>query len=235
MMPEDDTHETVSVIIPVYNAGRYLRETIESVLRQTRPPAEIILIDDGSSDDSPAIAASFGKAVRWLEQAHQGQAIARNLGIRTTTGSLLAFLDADDLWAANRLEVQLSLLQARPELEAVTGGVENFISPELNEAERKPLALAARQSGQIHVGALLIRRESFLRVGWFDPRWRYTDFIEWWSRAMRLGLNYESVAQVVLRRRLHQSNLTRNNGMQQEMLALLREELARKRATGEQQ
>src|SRR3954454_6733841 len=99
--------ELVSVVIPAYNAARYLGEAIESVARQSHDRVEIIVVDDASTDDTAAVAASYGTAGRYVPQAHLGDAAARNHGFRESTGRHLAFLDADDLWEPAKLTSQL--------------------------------------------------------------------------------------------------------------------------------
>lgn len=98
----------VSVVIPCYNGAKYLRETIQSALAQTHPPLEILVIDDGSTDDSAAIAELFGPPVRVIRQTNQGESVARNRGIDEAQGDWIAFLDADDLWLPEKLETQLA-------------------------------------------------------------------------------------------------------------------------------
>ncbi len=98
---------TVSVVIPCYNAARFLRETLESVMRQTVAPLEVIVIDDGSADNSGSVAESFGPPVRVIRQANQGESVARNRGIDEAAGEWVAFIDADDLWHPTKLEAQL--------------------------------------------------------------------------------------------------------------------------------
>lgn len=101
---------TVSVVIPCYNAAAYLREAVESALGQTHPPLEVVVVDDGSTDDSAAIAESYGAPVRVLREptSKQGPGVARNRGIEESRGDWVAFLDADDLWEAAKLEKQLA-------------------------------------------------------------------------------------------------------------------------------
>lgn len=100
--------DTVSVVIPCYNAGPFLKETLESALHQTAPPAEIIVVDDGSTDGSAEVAESFGPPVRVIRQPNSGESVARNKGIETATSDWIAFLDADDLWKPDKLEKQLA-------------------------------------------------------------------------------------------------------------------------------
>jgi glycosyltransferase involved in cell wall biosynthesis len=104
----------ISVVIPCYNGARFLRETLESVARQTYPADEVIVVDDGSTDASAAVAASFGPPVRVLRQANQGESVARNNGIAAAAGDWIALLDADDLWAPTKLERQVQAVADSP-------------------------------------------------------------------------------------------------------------------------
>jgi glycosyltransferase involved in cell wall biosynthesis len=106
----------ISVVIPCYNAARFLAETLRSVLAQTRPPFEVIVVDDGSVDESAAVAKRFGAPVRVIRQPNQGESAARNRGIDGATGEWVAFLDADDVWAPEKLARQWAAVQGRPEI-----------------------------------------------------------------------------------------------------------------------
>jgi glycosyltransferase involved in cell wall biosynthesis len=120
------TAPTVAVVIPAYNAGRFLRVAIESVLSQTHPPAEIIVVDDGSTDDTKEVARSFGDKVRLAQQANAGAAAARNRGLEMATSQYVALLDADDICAPARLERQVSALQQTPDAIASYTGFWRF-------------------------------------------------------------------------------------------------------------
>lgn len=104
----------VSVVIPAYNAAGFIRDALDSVLAQTYRPIEVLVADDGSTDDTAAVAASYGTPVGCLRQANKGPAGARNLALRHARGELIAFLDADDVWHPRKLEVQVPFLVARP-------------------------------------------------------------------------------------------------------------------------
>jgi len=106
---------TVSVIIPAYNAEAFIAETINSALAQTLPPYEIIVIDDGSKDNTANIVSQFDYPVRLIRQENQGVSAARNTGIRNATGNFIAFLDADDLWTTSKLEEQLQFFENHPD------------------------------------------------------------------------------------------------------------------------
>ncbi len=105
---------SISIIVPCYNGALHLRETLESALTQTMPPLEVIVVDDGSTDDSVAIAGSFGAAVRVVRQKNRGVSVARNNGIEHAKGDYLIFLDADDLLARDALAVMSQRLEQAP-------------------------------------------------------------------------------------------------------------------------
>src|SRR5688572_33231336 len=99
---------TVSVVIPAYNAAAFIRETIDSALAQTYRDFEVIVVNDGSTDDTMARLREFGSRIRVHEQSNSGVATARNSGVKIATGSWIAFLDSDDLWMPQKLERQLA-------------------------------------------------------------------------------------------------------------------------------
>ena len=113
----------VSVVIPAYNCERYLGRAIRSVLAQTYPRIECIVVDDGSTDGTAEVIDRFGSAVRAIRQENGGAAAARNAGIRTATGRYIAFLDADDYWLRNKLELQIHILEKNPDLVLISTGL----------------------------------------------------------------------------------------------------------------
>src|SRR5690349_1953676 len=121
----------ISCIIPVFNGERYLAEAIESILKQSYRPLEIIISDDGSADRTAAVANGFSDHVRYIWQPNAGQAAARNTGLASSHGEFVAFLDADDLWHREKLERQMGRFRARPELDYCLAHVQNFWIPEL--------------------------------------------------------------------------------------------------------
>jgi glycosyltransferase involved in cell wall biosynthesis len=200
----------VGVVIPVRNGERYLGEAIESVLGQTLPASEIVVVDNGSTDASAAVAARSGDPVRVVSHEPAGIAIAYNRGIEETGEELVAMLDADDLWTPDKLELQVAALNADPDLEAVFGYAHEFISPDLAPDERSRLSPRPEPLPWRVKGTILIRRAALERVGPFDPAWRVGEFVDWYARADELGLRSAMLESVVLHRRLHDSNYGRS-------------------------
>ncbi|HEY2324319.1 MAG TPA: glycosyltransferase family A protein, partial [Thermoanaerobaculia bacterium] len=100
--------KSVSVVIPSYNYARYLGEAIDSALAQTLPPLEVIVVDDGSTDETSEVLATYADRIRVLRQKNSGVAVARNSGIAAAHGEYVAFLDADDIWLPRKLELQMA-------------------------------------------------------------------------------------------------------------------------------
>ena len=122
----------ISVVIPVYNGERYIGEAIKSVLAQKHRPLEIIVIDDGSTDGTAKIIQQFGDPVQYHYQPNAGLGATRNAGATIAKGEFLAFLDADDLWVSNKLQLQLQQFEEDSSLEISFGNVSQFHSPELD-------------------------------------------------------------------------------------------------------
>jgi len=223
----------ISVIIPVYNGEHYLGEAIASVLAQTVQPAEVIVVDDGSTDASLAVAMRFAPTVRIITQANQGASAARNRGIALSSGEFLAFLDADDLWVADKLQQQMLALANKPKIAMVFGQVEQFYSSEVAEQARLPDLGDRQRLAGVHVGAMLIRRRAFAYVGPFDTQWQVAHFIEWHQRAAALGLQSLVLPSVVMRRRIHTDNLgiRAYTVARREYIRLAKAKLTQQRAT----
>ncbi len=200
----------ISAIIPVFNGGEFIAGALRSVLGQTLPPDEVIVVDDGSTDGSADIAAQFGPPVRVLRRSHQGGSAALNAGVSEATGDLIAFLDADDLWAEEKLARQSAALAANNALDAVFGLVVQFIDLDCRVSHPKDITQGSQNFAGVHKSAMLIRRASFDRVGPFDTTMA-ADSVEWFSRALGVGLRTAVLEQVVAYRRIHRSNSTVSN------------------------
>lgn len=223
----------VSVLIPCYNAERFLALAVHSVLDQCRPGDEIIAIDDGSTDGTAGVLACFMPPLIILRQTNRGVAAALNAGIARATGDVLAFLDADDLWAAGKLSLQLQVFSSRPEIDGVFGHMQNFADPGDGNAEHPPPSayLGGTLPG-LNRGTLLIRRVAFEGVGQLAEDHRHGDFIQWYARAVAAGLRWEMLSELVYFRRIHDANLgIRDRERQREdYLATLKEIINDRRA-----
>ena len=178
----------VSCIIPVFNGERYLREAIDSVLAQTHRSLEIIIVDDGSADGTRAVVANYGDQVLYLWQSNAGPAAARNLGLSVATGEFVAFLDADDLWHAEKLELQMARFAARPELDFCVAHVQNFWIAELHDEEERFRNNRVTKALPGYVtGTLLARRRVFDTTGVFDAKLGHGDSTDWFLRAGEIG------------------------------------------------
>jgi glycosyltransferase involved in cell wall biosynthesis len=197
----------VSVVVPVYNCERYLAGAIESVLKQTVQALEIIVVDDGSTDKSGAVVKQFGSRIQYFRQSNLGVGPARNRGVELAQGTFLAFLDADDLWMDYKLARQLSVLEKKPRHAMVFGHVRQFLSPDLETESAKRLKLPKSDEPGPLASTMLIRRSAFDRVGLFAEKWQVGEFVDWYLRARELGLKSMMIPDVVLKRRIHSSNV----------------------------
>lgn len=220
----------VSVIIPVYNSEKYITKAINSVLAQVYEPLEIIVIDDGSTDRSAQVIKSFDPPVQYHHQPNSGAGAARNWGVELARGDFLAFLDADDLWADNKLARQMQAFEDDPGLDMVFGHIQQFHSPELPNEVKQQIKIPAEIVPGQHVGTMLIKREAFQRVGPFRTDWEIGEFIDWYARAEELGLKSLMLPEVVMKRRLHKASQgTYKRQHQKEYVRVLKAALDRRR------
>lgn len=221
------TGETISVVMSVWNGAAYLNEAIDSILNQTYAPVELIVVDDGSTDETSSIITAYGGRLRHITQNNSGQAAGFVAGIAIATGRYLAFQDADDTWALEKLARQYAAL-SDPTLEAVFCLSKQFVSPELPDVS----AIQPRHAVMVgeQASCMLIRRQAFDRIGNFDPS-SQTTFIEWLGRAKQMALSYKVVEDVLHHRRLHASNFGRlfPEARDKSLLAALRLQIVRSR------
>ena len=207
----------VSIVIPAFNAERFLAEAVESALSQTLRALEIIVVDDGSTDGTARIAMGFGDQIRYLHQPNSRQAAARNRGIREARGELLAFLDADDVWRRDKLQKQLAVLERHPSAGLVYSGIEVIDADGTPVRQRLPeplgdqlsAILLGNNSGLFAGSTMLVRRAALVCVGLFDenlPPCEDTDLC--WRIATRYSVRF--VAEPLVRYRLHSGNTHAN-------------------------
>jgi glycosyltransferase involved in cell wall biosynthesis len=214
--------DTVSVVIPVYNNEAFIAAAVKSVLSQTRPPMEIIVVDDGSTDGTAAVLESFRDSIRYVYQQNRGEPSARNRGIRESTSKYIAFLDGDDLWHSDKLELQMTYLQEHPNCSLVYSDMSTFDENGVIDASVKNRLRMSLPGGRIFPalfmtalfgsGSVVLRRECFNKVGYFDEDLLVGSDYEMWLRIAR-HFELGAVDQPLLRYRHHAAMSTRGLGL----------------------
>lgn len=222
----------VSVVIPARDAARTLGETLASIAAQSRPALELLVVDDGSRDATAAVAAAAGARV--LRPAGSGVSAATNSGVAASRAPLIAFCDADDLWAAEKLERQTALLAAHPEAGMALCHFDCFACPSLDPAARARVAVPAEPRAGWLRSCLLLRREAFERVGPLTVGLQQGDMIDWFDRARGAGIEAVIAPEVLVHRRLHPGSMSFGaRGQHRGYIEMARLALARRRAAPE--
>ena len=222
----------ISVIMPVYNTEKYVRESIESVLSQTYKNIEIICINDGSIDHSLSILESYGNKIIIINcKENCGQGEARNKGICIAKGEYLAFLDADDIWESKKLELQLNQFISNKSLDISFTNMKCFVSPELSEDIKSNYLSPTNIMPGYIPSTVFIKKASFKLVGYFDPKWKEGEFIDWLAKAKDFGLKQCLIQDILLKRRIHQTNTgaMKKKETRDSYLKIIRESLERRK------
>ena len=201
----------ISVIIPVFNGVRFLPGAVRSILAQDYPSLDIIIVDDGSTEDVAATVRALPVDVRLFRQENAGPAAARNRGIREATGELLAFLDVDDEWPTGNLQYMSSVLRMSRGLDVVIGHSQLMRGAAAGEEERfvgNPL-----ENFPWYIAAALFRRDVFTKVGLFDETLRFGEDSDWFKRAEEAALAVERLPNISLLVRRHAGNMTHGKSM----------------------
>ena len=214
---QNDNSTKVSVIIPTYNRAHLIGETLASVLAQTLADFEIIVVDDGSDDDTERCLAPFRDRLTYRRIEHSGASAARNAGLEIARGQYIAFLDSDDLWEPQFLERMSVVLDSAPRAGYVysdyatfnaQGWVQRAYLPARHKL-RGTLFAPLLESDFISTGALMVRRACLARTGGFDPTLEITHDWDLWLRLARL-FDAEYVDEPLVRIRVDSAGLTRN-------------------------
>ena len=219
----------VSVVIPAFNSGRFIIDTLKSVFEQTYNPLEVIVVDDGSDDGtSEIISKVFGDKVKVIKQKNSGPSIARNRGIVNSNGKYIALLDADDLWLPEKIASQVEIMEKHPDVGLLCGNMANF-----DEKGREAVThFERRRKDKDYFGdrlfvkdafrklydgnfvstpTVMIRRELLGKTGLFNPGFRFSEDYLLWLRFARVSqVAYQKEAYTL--RRKHTSNLTNDLG-----------------------
>ena len=217
----------VTVILASFNGEKFLRATLESLFAQDFASYEAVFVDDGSVDETADIARSF--PVRYLYQENQGLPAARNAGFAMSRGQLIAFLDDDDVLPPTKLNVQANFLLEHPEAGCVLGR-QDWIFEEGREPPGMKRDPMYGDLGGIPMGSAMIRREALEKVGGFDPSYSYAEDRDLFVRLRENGVPIVILPEVVLHRRLHDSNMILSPPEHHPLLRSLREKLHRDRS-----
>lgn len=193
----------ISVIIPAYNAEAFLETTLNSVFNQTLIPFEVIVIDDGSTDNTASIAKNFD--VKYAYQKNQGTAGALNHGISLASGDIFAFLDHDDIWLPKKLQHQYEVIRKFPSIDMVFTLMENVI---VNKNLAKTLDVDMGPMNGVHKSTFMVKKSSFFEVGKFSIDCLTQEFLNWFALALDKGLKAQTVQEILVKRTIHGTNQT---------------------------
>jgi glycosyltransferase involved in cell wall biosynthesis len=241
--PKDNDFR-VSVVLPSYNRAHFLKAAVDSVLNQTTPVFELIIVDDGSTDDTPAFVEQLSGIVRYVRQENRGPAAARNTGMREAKGDWIAFQDSDDLWVADKIQTQVDFLARNRHLEFVFGHLANFTGSE--EGDRPEILnreVYAYLKGHatdlqdffvwllvenpVPTPSVMFHRKCLEQVGYFDETLRCGEDYEYWLRFAyhcRAGF----IDRVLVKRRMHNGNLINDYASRFEQHLMVLEQIPRK-------
>ena len=215
----------VSIIIPAYNGDRYIAEAIEGILTQTYSDYEIIVVDDGSTDNTRQIIQQYGDRIQYLSQTNQGVAASRNLGLKASQGEYIAFLDQDDVFLPHKLASQATLLDQNPALGIVNSGWQIVNEQGEVQAAVKPwqqipnLNLADLIIWKpVFLGAMLFRRSWLDRSSGFDTTLEQTPDVDLVLKLAMMGCPAAWVKQTTVKYRQHQDNASKNTLLQAQEL-----------------
>lgn len=191
-----------SLVIPVFNGAATIRETIDSVLAQTIPPHEIIVVDDGSADASGEVASAASPLVRVIRQQNAGCGAATNRGIAEASCAILAMVDSDDIWLPNKLERQLQHLDAHRGCHGVFCHMKTFRTDGVEAGSDRITPGWSRST-------IVARTDAVRQVGpIIDPPGDRGDMVDWIARAKEIGLRFDMLEDVLLRRRVHPGSMS---------------------------
>ena len=211
---------SISVICPAWQAAATLAQALASVHAQIVRPAEIVVVDDGSTDETAKIAEASG-ATAVIRKPHAGAPAALNAGIAAARGELLAFIDADDLWPADKLAAQADMLALDANLAGVLGLMQYFLSPDMDPVSRVRHRVPDDLQTAWMTSALLVRRRALETIGGFDESIHAGYAIDWFDRGRRLGFVFAIPKRVVLLRRVSTGSLSHRSARRDAGYALM--------------
>jgi len=224
-----ETNPLVSVVVPTYNCAHYLAAALDSVLAQTYRPIEVIVVDDGSTDNTADVVCAYAE-VRYLYQPNQGAAVARNIGIAAAQGEFIAFLDADDVWQPDKLSIQVAYMLQHPSVGITATNALHFLEPGTPVPSwlRPDRDLGEKKSPI--PSAMVVRKPVFSQIGMFSPDHVPSEDTEWLCRAKDDQISIVTLPEVLTLKRFHGANISWEmaSTFASRGLRILKESIARK-------
>jgi glycosyltransferase involved in cell wall biosynthesis len=219
----------ISVIVPLYNTEKYIEEAILSLLNQTINIDQIIVVDDGSTDNGAEIVKKYPK-IELIQKENEGLKKTLNCGLSHATGDIIGFLDADDRWKTDKLKVQLDYLVNHPDVDVAFVNSERFKMVKLENGKSHEEKIDVMSGKTLPTG--LYRKKVFDVVGVFSVENQFHNFMEWLDRAQFKNINMVMINEVLYERRIHDSNMgiINKDSQREQYLATLKASLDRRRA-----
>jgi glycosyltransferase involved in cell wall biosynthesis len=232
-LEKDMLHQPlVSVIIPVFNCEQFIAEAIDSVLQQGYDPLEIVVIDDGSTDKTADVVKGLSGNIFYHYQNNAGIAEARNKGLELAGGEWIGFIDADDVWLDNKLNLQAGILSQNPDIEMVIGFLVPLPFENRNDVTEKQIK-TGKIALALQLGSTLIRKSVFNKIGGFDPELTMAEDSDWFFRVMEADVRVHVLQEIVQLYRQHDNNITKDKpGANSYMLKAFKKSLDRRRKAG---
>jgi glycosyltransferase involved in cell wall biosynthesis len=218
----------VSVIMPAYNSAEHIGEALDSVLAQDWHPLEVVVVDDGSTDDTAAIVRRYPDVV-YVRQDNKGPSAARNAAVERSSGEFVANFDSDDLLPPTRVSDQVRYLIAHPEVGVVFGRQEWMNAPEWMARD----SVYGDVDG-IPLSSVMFRRDVFFELGGYDTSFVHGEDMDLLVRMRERGIEYHVIPEIVLYRRYEPSSLTAGHAPHEPLLRSLRAKLARQDPSAEE-
>ncbi len=220
----------VSIIIPAYNQGKYIHKALSSIFTDSYSPKEVIVVNDGSTDNTAEIVAAFPN-IQYIYQKNQGVSVSRNTGINASKGAFIAFLDSDDIWIPGRLKYSIEYFLNHPDIEYVLGKQQMFLEKGCTKPQHiKPEWLERPQSAS-NPGVLMTKRVCFEKIGLFNPDYVSGEDTEWLLRANEANIKMARISLTVINRRIHNTNLSVNSvsNLKSTVFKMMRESIRRQK------
>jgi len=215
----------VSIIIPTYNQSQYLEEAMESVLNQTYQNIEIIIVDDGSTDNTSEVVKSFDNKIIYIPQKNKGASSARNAGIKKAQGQYVAFLDSDDMWIKNKLEKQIKFIQNNPEIGLLGTGcyqmvdINKMIYKKIFPAKNEILQKDLIKYNPFIQSSVIIKKDVFNHIDLYDEKFKESEDYDLW---LRIAQKYKvaNLEQALVTKRYYEKGLSKDKDNKQLYFAL---------------